>query len=65
MNNVINTINQFYNNYKSFSSAKFNFEKKIIIISIGGTSAGLFLIEKSIESILNQISAVQYKIKQS
>ncbi len=30
---------------------KFSFEKKIILISIGGTSAGLFLIEKALESI--------------
>ena len=31
---------------------KFSFNKTTIIISIGGTNAGLFLIEKSIESIL-------------
>jgi UDP-N-acetylglucosamine--N-acetylmuramyl-(pentapeptide) pyrophosphoryl-undecaprenol N-acetylglucosamine transferase len=31
---------------------KFSFEKKTILISIGGTSAGLFLIEKALESIL-------------
>ena len=31
---------------------KFSFSKTTIIISIGGTDAGLFLIEKSIESIL-------------
>ena len=31
---------------------KFSFSKTTIIISIGGTNAGLFLIEKSIESIL-------------
>ena len=31
---------------------KFSFNKTTIIISIGGTDAGLFLIEKSIESIL-------------
>ena len=31
---------------------KFSFNKITIIISIGGTDAGLFLIEKSIESIL-------------
>ncbi|WP_428324903.1 glycosyltransferase [Nitrosopumilus sp.] len=30
---------------------KFSFEKKTIIISIGGTDAGLFLIEKSLEAI--------------
>jgi UDP-N-acetylglucosamine--N-acetylmuramyl-(pentapeptide) pyrophosphoryl-undecaprenol N-acetylglucosamine transferase len=30
---------------------KFSFEKKIIVISIGGTDAGLFLIEKALESI--------------
>jgi len=30
---------------------KFSFEKKTIIISIGGTDAGLFLIEKALESI--------------
>jgi len=30
---------------------KFSFEKKTILISIGGTSAGLFLIEKALESI--------------
>ena len=30
---------------------KFSFEKKTIVISIGGTSAGLFLIEKSLEAI--------------
>jgi len=30
---------------------KFSFEKKIILISIGGTGAGLFLIEKALESI--------------
>ena len=30
---------------------KFSFEKRTIIISIGGTDAGLFLIEKSLESI--------------
>jgi UDP-N-acetylglucosamine--N-acetylmuramyl-(pentapeptide) pyrophosphoryl-undecaprenol N-acetylglucosamine transferase len=30
---------------------KFSFEKKTIVISIGGTDAGLFLIEKAIESI--------------
>ena len=35
---------------------KFSFEKKTIVISIGGTDAGLFLIEKVLESIskLNQ-----------
>jgi UDP-N-acetylglucosamine--N-acetylmuramyl-(pentapeptide) pyrophosphoryl-undecaprenol N-acetylglucosamine transferase len=31
---------------------KFSFEKNTIIISIGGTNAGLFLIEKALESIL-------------
>lgn len=31
---------------------KFSFEKKTIVISIGGTSAGEFLIEKTLESIL-------------
>jgi len=31
---------------------KNSFEKKTILISIGGTSAGLFLIEKALESIL-------------
>ena len=31
---------------------KFSFNKTTIIISVGGTDAGLFLIEKSIESIL-------------
>ena len=31
---------------------KFSFSKTTIIISVGGTDAGLFLIEKSIESIL-------------
>ncbi|QLH04045.1 UDP-glucuronosyltransferase [Nitrosopumilus oxyclinae] len=31
---------------------KFSFGKKTILISIGGTSAGLFLIEKALESIL-------------
>jgi len=30
---------------------KFSFEKKTILISIGGTSAGLFLIKKALESI--------------
>lgn len=30
---------------------KFSFDKKTIIISIGGTDAGLFLIEKTLESI--------------
>ena len=30
---------------------KFNFEKKTIVIAIGGTSAGLFLIEKALEII--------------
>lgn len=30
---------------------KFSFEKKTILISIGGTSAGLFLIEKALENI--------------
>ena len=30
---------------------KFSFEKKTILISIGGTSAGLFLIEKALESM--------------
>lgn len=30
---------------------KFSFEKKTILISIGGTNAGLFLIEKALESI--------------
>ncbi|MFB5635952.1 MAG: glycosyltransferase [Nitrosopumilus sp.] len=30
---------------------RFSFEKKTIIISIGGTSAGLFLIEKALEAI--------------
>jgi UDP-N-acetylglucosamine--N-acetylmuramyl-(pentapeptide) pyrophosphoryl-undecaprenol N-acetylglucosamine transferase len=30
---------------------KFSFEKKTIVISIGGTDAGLFLIEKALESI--------------
>ena len=30
---------------------KFSFEKRTIVISIGGTDAGLFLIEKSLESI--------------
>ncbi len=31
---------------------KFSFDKKTIIVSIGGTDAGLFLIEKTLESIL-------------
>ena len=31
---------------------KFSFDKKTIVVSIGGTDAGLFLIEKSLESIL-------------
>ena len=31
---------------------KFSFERKTILISIGGTNAGLFLIEKALESIL-------------
>ena len=31
---------------------KFSFNKKTILISVGGTDAGLFLIQKSIESIL-------------
>ena len=31
---------------------KFSFDKTTIVISIGGTSAGLFLIDKAIESIL-------------
>ena len=31
---------------------KFSFDKKTIVISIGGTNAGLFLIEKTLESIL-------------
>jgi UDP-N-acetylglucosamine--N-acetylmuramyl-(pentapeptide) pyrophosphoryl-undecaprenol N-acetylglucosamine transferase len=31
---------------------KFSFNKKIILISVGGTDAGLFLIQKAIESIL-------------
>ncbi|MDC0229084.1 UDP-glucuronosyltransferase [Nitrosopumilus sp.] len=31
---------------------KFSFNKKTILISVGGTNAGLFLIQKSIESIL-------------
>ena len=30
---------------------KFSFEKKTIVISIGGTDAGVFLIEKALESI--------------
>lgn len=30
---------------------KFSFEKKTILISIGGTSAGLFLIERALESL--------------
>ena len=30
---------------------KFSFEKKTIVISIGGTDAGIFLIEKALESI--------------
>ena len=30
---------------------KFSFEKKTIVISIGGTNAGIFLIEKALESI--------------
>ncbi len=30
---------------------KFGFEKKTVVISIGGTSAGLFLIEKALETI--------------
>ena len=30
---------------------KFSFDKKTIVISIGGTDAGLFLIEKTLESI--------------
>jgi len=30
---------------------KFSFEKKTIVISIGGTNTGLFLIEKALESI--------------
>ncbi len=30
---------------------KFSFEKKTIVVSIGGTDAGLFLIEKALESI--------------
>ncbi len=30
---------------------KFSFEKKTIVISIGGTDAGMFLIEKALESI--------------
>jgi len=30
---------------------KFSFKKKIVVISIGGTNAGLFLIEKALESI--------------
>ena len=30
---------------------KFSFEKKTIVISIGGTDAGIFLIEKTLESI--------------
>ncbi|GBL40955.1 hypothetical protein EMGBD3_03230 [Nitrosarchaeum sp.] len=31
---------------------KFSFDKKTIVVSIGGTDAGLFLIEKTLESIL-------------
>ena len=31
---------------------KFSFERKTILISIGGTNAGLFLIEKALQSIL-------------
>ncbi|MEK6866411.1 MAG: glycosyltransferase, partial [Thermoproteota archaeon] len=31
---------------------KFSFDKKTIVISIGGTDTGLFLIEKTLESIL-------------
>ena len=31
---------------------KFSFDKKTIVVSIGGTNAGLFLIEKTLESIL-------------
>lgn len=31
---------------------KFSFDKKTIIVSIGGTDAGLFLIEKTLEAIL-------------
>jgi UDP-N-acetylglucosamine--N-acetylmuramyl-(pentapeptide) pyrophosphoryl-undecaprenol N-acetylglucosamine transferase len=31
---------------------KFSFEKKTIVISIGGTDAGIFLIEKAIQAIL-------------
>ena len=39
------------NNTREELRKKFSFEKKIIIISIGGTDAGLFLIEKAIKDI--------------
>ena len=40
------------NNTREELRKKFSFEKKTIIISIGGTDAGLFLIEKALEAIL-------------
>ncbi|MGY5151434.1 MAG: glycosyltransferase [Candidatus Nitrosopumilus sp. bin_6a] len=39
------------NNSREELRKKFSFEKKTIIISIGGTDAGLFLIEKAIKDI--------------
>ena len=39
------------NNTRKELRRKFSFEKKTIIISIGGTDAGLFLIEKAIKDI--------------
>jgi len=39
------------NNTREELRKKFSFEKKTIIISIGGTDAGLFLIEKAIKDI--------------
>jgi len=39
------------NNTREELRKKFSFEKKTVIISIGGTDAGLFLIEKAIKNI--------------
>jgi len=39
------------NNTRDELRKKFSFEKKTIIISVGGTDAGLFLIEKAIKDI--------------
>ncbi len=39
------------NNSREELRKKFSFEKKTIVISIGGTNAGLFLIEKALDTI--------------